>query len=206
MGFPTARVAVFNTGSPEVYSERLESLAEGLGAGYIRTPTRITHGDMIRDVISTFAANGRRDPIVFLHSDVEFTECFERRTPPSLYWGLSQPRLPLADGYMAERVHPCFLWVRDPVEAWEKAERYHDRFMYDNVYEGATIGDGRGGVILYDTLAALSSLCPEDISFFPEIGFRHMYGGTYVDRLGTLKLPPAVEMAVRQRHEEMGAA
>ncbi len=206
MGFPTARVTVFDTGSLEVYSERLESLAEGLGAGYIRTPTRITHGDMIRDVIRTFARDGKREPVVLLHSDVELREEFQSCTPPTLYWGTKQPRLPIRDGYMAERIHPCFLWVKDPVEAWAKAEEFHRRFMYDNVYEASVVGDGAGGVILYDTLAALSSLCPEDVSFFPETGFRHMFAGTYPDQLGTIGLHSTVEDAIRQRHEEMRAA
>ncbi len=206
MGFPTAEVTIFDTGSPEPYAGRLRALAVEAGAAYVNTGKKITHGAMIRAVILGFAEEGRRTPIVLLHSDVELQEKWEDRTPPTLYWGLHCAARRLASGFMEERVHPCFLWVRDPVEAWEKAERYHRRFMFDNIFEMTVVGNGDAGIVLWDNMAAVHSLYPEDFSFFPEEGFLHMFAGTYPDKIGQLGLLGETEKLIRERHEEMGAA
>ena len=202
VGFPTAEIVIVDNGSAPLFSADLSALRGKIGATVIARPG-LTHGLYIEDVIKAEAASGLRTPIVFCDTDMTFEQSMEETElfDGTLFAGPLQPEIPLVDGRMAPRIHPCLFWVKDPVAAAEVIEKWERRFFLDSLLASQVVRDEKG-VLLYDTLSALTCLCPELVQHLTWDGFMHMGLGTRPERLAAVGLAAPVENAIRRAHEE----
>jgi hypothetical protein len=199
VGFPTARVHVYDNASDFGAAEIRKKATEINASEITRLPQRVAHGNFIAERVAVVDG-----PTVFVDTDVIFWENCEDIVLPEgkLYGGRFIPEMVECGARMPARIHPSLLFVPDPIALRAALAPLYKKFWYFKPFQGYTAVD-HGNAVCWDVCSSLYAALLEAAYTFGENElnrYDHLFAGTYSDRLEDLNMDSGTAARIRSAH------
>ena len=199
-GFPTARVTVYDNGSPSDLSAEIEAAYVAANCEF-RAITERLHGEWMEERL--YAADPD-EPLVFVDPDVIFWKSFEDHGAYgyALFGGRYFPRIFENGAVQEARLHPSLLIIPHPGTLIENIKRIQETTPYFRPFAPFTyFRDGEK--VIVDTAASLYGALGDACYAFGEEEldrYDHIFGGTTALVDASLVLTPATISALQGPH------
>jgi hypothetical protein len=182
IGFPHARLLVFDNASHQDARPRIRERVTDLGGKYTQIDVEQYHSALIRRLIWAAAKPNR--PVVFLDPDLVFWEQFRIPKRDYLLAGRLIPQFydEYANTLTLPRLHTSLLLVPDPRAFVARVQQLERSAVGLDLVRTVTIV--RDGVFTrYDTLASFYAACPHECHAFGDEQlntYDHLFCGTHL--------------------------
>jgi hypothetical protein len=186
VGFPAARIEVFDNGSHPEVKERIRAAAAGIGAGYHDLAPR----HYTEHYCWLLAEQTEFDSLVIVDPDVVFwSEVEHWQFADALMAGRLMPSRSTDLGMCLPRLHPSLLWVPDVARLRaQMAKSTQAIYAHDGFFTQRSNHIG-GRAVFWDTLAGLYQAFPDQCHAFTESEldcYDHLFYGSHLPLTATV--------------------